>query len=86
VPKGEWPNLPRGVAALTTRQLNQLGDPAMPSDPMTTSQQPNDALAGKLKRTELQHSASSIAGREIVQVTARACMWPDLRGRQSASP
>jgi hypothetical protein len=30
----------------------------MSSDPMTTSQQPNDALAGKLKRTELQHSAS----------------------------
>jgi quercetin dioxygenase-like cupin family protein len=35
---------------------------------MTTSQQPGDALAGKLKRTELQHSASSIPGREIVQV------------------
>jgi quercetin dioxygenase-like cupin family protein len=34
---------------------------------MTTSQ-PDDALAGKLKRTELQHSASSIPGREIVQV------------------
>ena len=29
---------------------------------------PPDALAGKLKRTELQHSASSIPGREIVQV------------------
>jgi quercetin dioxygenase-like cupin family protein len=27
-----------------------------------------DALAAKLKRTELQHSASSIPGREIVQV------------------
>jgi len=40
----------------------------MSSDPMTISQQPNDALAGKLKRTELQHSASSIPGREIVQV------------------
>src|SRR5437588_3840939 len=35
---------------------------------MTNSQQPNDALAGKLKRTELQHKASSIPGREIVQV------------------
>jgi quercetin dioxygenase-like cupin family protein len=34
---------------------------------MTTSK-PDDALAGKLKRTELQHSASSIPGREIVQV------------------
>ena len=29
---------------------------------------PTDGLAGRLKRTELQHSASSIAGREIVQV------------------
>src|SRR4029077_512979 len=27
-----------------------------------------DALAGKLKRTEIQHSSSSIPGREIVQV------------------
>jgi quercetin dioxygenase-like cupin family protein len=35
---------------------------------MTDSQQPIDELAGKLKRTELQHSASSIPGREIVQV------------------
>ncbi len=34
-----------------------------PSDP-----QPADALAGRLKRTELQHKQSSIAGREIVQV------------------
>jgi quercetin dioxygenase-like cupin family protein len=29
---------------------------------------PTDALAGKLKRTELQHKESSIPGREIVQV------------------
>ena len=29
---------------------------------------PVDALAGKLKRTELQHKESSIPGREIVQV------------------
>ena len=35
---------------------------------MTSSPQPNDALAAKLKRTELQRSASSIAGRQIVQV------------------
>jgi quercetin dioxygenase-like cupin family protein len=35
---------------------------------MTGSQQRVDALAGTLKRTELQHSASSIPGREIVQV------------------
>ena len=40
----------------------------MSSTPMTNSQQPNDALAGKLKRTEFQHKASSIPGREIVQV------------------
>jgi quercetin dioxygenase-like cupin family protein len=35
---------------------------------MTSNATPTDALAGKLKRTELQHSASSIAGREILQV------------------
>ena len=29
---------------------------------------PADELAGRLKRTELQHSTSSIPGREIVQV------------------
>jgi quercetin dioxygenase-like cupin family protein len=29
---------------------------------------PHDALAGKLKRTELQHKQSSIPGRDIVQV------------------
>jgi quercetin dioxygenase-like cupin family protein len=34
----------------------------------TNSQQPVDALAAKLNRTELQHRASSIPGREIVQV------------------
>jgi quercetin dioxygenase-like cupin family protein len=32
------------------------------------SEMPADALAGKLKRTELQHSSSSIPGRDIVQV------------------
>lgn len=40
----------------------------MSSNPMTNPQQPIDALAGKLKRTELQHKTSSIPGREIVQV------------------
>lgn len=40
----------------------------MSSDPLATPELPHDALAGKLKRTELQHSASSIPGREIVQV------------------
>ena len=34
----------------------------------TTGSQPTDALAGKLKRTEIQHTRSSIPGREIVQV------------------
>lgn len=32
------------------------------------STQPKDELAGKLKRTEIQHRPSSIPGREIVQV------------------
>ena len=35
---------------------------------MTTASQPADALAGKLKRTELLRQPSSIPGREIVQV------------------
>ena len=30
--------------------------------------EPVDALAGKLKRTEIQHQTSSIPGRDIVQV------------------
>ena len=33
-----------------------------------SAQSSSDALAGKLHRTELQHSPSSLAGREIVQV------------------
>ena len=39
-----------------------------PTTPTPNPQQPVDELAGKLKRTQLQHSASSIPGREIVQV------------------
>jgi quercetin dioxygenase-like cupin family protein len=39
-----------------------------PTTPTTDPQQPVDELAGKLKRTQLQRSASSIPGREIVQV------------------
>lgn len=35
---------------------------------MSTEAKPRDDLAGKLKRTELQHEPSSIPGREIVQV------------------
>lgn len=33
-----------------------------------TTTDPHDALAGTLKRTEVQHHSSSIPGREIVQV------------------
>ena len=33
-----------------------------------TNTRAGDDLAGKLKRTELQHAASSVPGREIVQV------------------
>jgi quercetin dioxygenase-like cupin family protein len=39
-----------------------------PTTPTTDPQQPVDELEGKLKRTQLQRSASSIPGREIVQV------------------
>jgi quercetin dioxygenase-like cupin family protein len=40
----------------------------MSSTPLTNAQPATDALAGKLQRTEVQHKASSIPGREIVQV------------------
>jgi quercetin dioxygenase-like cupin family protein len=40
----------------------------MSSPSGANAQQPGDALAARLKRTELQHRASSIPGREIVQV------------------
>ncbi len=38
------------------------------SDPSAVSTRPADALAAGLQRTELQRHASSIPGREIVQV------------------
>jgi quercetin dioxygenase-like cupin family protein len=38
------------------------------AEPGTSADRPPDALAGKLRRTEVQHSASSIPGRDIVQV------------------
>jgi quercetin dioxygenase-like cupin family protein len=38
------------------------------SDHMSSSERPLDELSTKLRRTELQHVASSIPGREIVQV------------------
>ena len=34
---------------------------------MSTDAKPRDDLAGRLKRTEIQHEPSSIPGREIVQ-------------------
>ena len=34
---------------------------------MSTHAKPRDDLAGRLKRTEIQHEPSSIPGREIVQ-------------------
>src|ERR1700681_225695 len=40
----------------------------MAPTPAAGPQPQADALASKLKRTELQHMPSSIAGREIVQV------------------
>jgi quercetin dioxygenase-like cupin family protein len=40
----------------------------MSPNPVANREPPTDALAGRLKRTELQHAASSIPGREIVQV------------------
>src|SRR4051812_10828183 len=40
----------------------------MSSNNVTENGSARDDLAGKLKRTELQHVTSSIAGREIVQV------------------
>jgi len=35
---------------------------------MSSTETPPDALASKLKRTELQNAASSIPGRQIIQV------------------
>ncbi|MCW2676633.1 MAG: hypothetical protein JWR70_1673 [Modestobacter sp.] len=40
----------------------------MDSDPLTTALPASDALAGKLRRSEVQRGPSSIPGREIVQV------------------
>ena len=62
----------------------------MTSSLMTSPEQLDDALAGKLKRTELQHGASSIPGHEIVQVfTEIPCGtepgWHIHRARRSAT-
>jgi len=40
----------------------------MSSIPIAKPEPASDALAGKLKRTEIQHKSSSISGRAIVQV------------------
>jgi quercetin dioxygenase-like cupin family protein len=41
------------------------------SEPATEAAGPRDALAARLRRTELQHEPSSIPGREIVQVVTQ---------------
>jgi quercetin dioxygenase-like cupin family protein len=55
---------------LNGKQLEEsdtgTGGSTMSSNPMTNSQQSHDASARKLNRAELQHSASSIQGREIL--------------------
>ncbi len=38
------------------------------ANPSTTPKSSDDELAGVLQRTEIQHRASSVPGREIVQV------------------
>src|ERR1700677_813627 len=48
--------------------ITQPGGSIMSSDSKIGTQPSSDALAGRLKRTELQHKGSSIPGREIVQV------------------
>lgn len=53
---------PPATAAVTSLEENFMTYPA------TSPQPPRDALAGTLKRTEIQHSPSSVPGREIVQV------------------
>jgi hypothetical protein len=62
------PGCPPRPEALITCEHNHSGGPTMSSNPKSNSQQPIDAPAGKLQRTELLHSASSIPGWEIVQV------------------
>src|SRR5450631_2353913 len=60
------------AAPPATRQPPAAGRPSLKeifvTHPVPSPQQPHDALASTLKRTELQHSPSSIPGREIVQV------------------
>ena len=53
---------------MNPNKADRSGGEAMSSKATTETQPPVDALAGKLKRTELQHRPSSIPGREIVQV------------------
>ena len=54
---------PRHSSTIVTSSNTRTGDPLMSAEPMTNADQPIDELAGKLKRTELQHTASSIPGR-----------------------
>src|SRR5471032_50935 len=50
------------------KRKRKRGGDQVSRGPETKLQQPIDELAGKLKRTEVQHCGSSIPGREIVQV------------------
>jgi quercetin dioxygenase-like cupin family protein len=58
---GDCPGKAAVADAVWSGELSVTYQPA-------SSQQSGDALASTLKRTEIQHSLSSIPGREIVQV------------------
>jgi hypothetical protein len=50
----------------------------MASTPMTSPEQPDDVLAGELKRTELQHSASSFPDATSLQLLSSAALMARL--------
>lgn len=65
----EMTRRPGSYPALTVQLQEEVSTMSSdPTTPMPNPRQPVDELAGKLKRTELQRGASSIPGREIVQV------------------
>jgi hypothetical protein len=53
---------------------------------MSSNAIPADALAGKLKRTEIQHRESSIPGREIVQVLTEIPAGVECGGDRRVRP
>ncbi len=61
------PGAPGGLTNVGKARFNALFKEISVTDP-GSQQGPRDALASTLKRTEIQHSPSSIPGREIVQV------------------